>query len=455
MQHWNPGFVVNLLALAVLLALAAGLRNRIGPLRRLGVPDSIVAGIGGLVLGPSVLNVIPFSAPELESLVYHGFALVFIAVGLQRAPSGARPGGARSVAVAIPTAAVIQVCLGLMIVGGWAAAADGLHPGFALLPMLGFSQGPGQALSLGGAWETLGLADGGQLGLSFAALGFASCCAVGIPVIALARRWGWVSPSAHGGPPRTPPGSERPSTAVMEPLTASVVAIGVVYAGAFALISGLVRILPPGSSLIPTAWGFHFIVGALLAMAVRRGAIRLRTDGVFDDRLLGRLAVLAVDVTTAAALAAVQLAVVGRWWLPVLVITIVVTVVTLIVCLWLGRRAFPQAPFEHAIAMFGMLTGTLPTGLALLRTLDPQLRGPVARNMALGVTGSVLLTAPLMVALLPFAVSLWAHGPAIALGVPLALALVYLVGLGFAWRFMTPLALLRPLRRLWPSTPDP
>ncbi|MBV1858284.1 MAG: hypothetical protein KUG77_07720, partial [Nannocystaceae bacterium] len=186
MQHWNAGIVVNLLVMAVLLALAAGLRNRIAPLRRLAIPDCIIAGTIGLALGPSALGVIPLSIPDLELLVYHGFALVFIAVGLQRTGAGTQPGGARSVAIAIPTLSVIQITIGLLVVGLW-ELWGGLHPGFSLLPMLGFSQGPGQALSLGGAWEADGFVDGAQLGLTFAAAGFATCILLGVPTIAWAR----------------------------------------------------------------------------------------------------------------------------------------------------------------------------------------------------------------------------------------------------------------------------
>ncbi len=449
MQHWNAGIVVNLLAMAVLLALAAGLRNRIGPLRRLGIPDCIVAGTLGLALGPSALDVIPLQVQDLELLVYHGFALVFIAVGLQRTAPGTRPGGARSVALAIPTLCVIQLTIGLLAVAAW-ELCGGLHPGFSLLPMLGFSQGPGQALSLGGAWEAHGFVDGAQLGLTFAAAGFATCILLGVPTVAWARRAGWVSTQRATQLPEesTLTQSEAGS---MDPLSSSVVSIGVIYAAVFGFISALVLVLP--ESLIPTAWGFHFVIGALFALAVRRGARALGRESWFHDRLLGRLAVVAVDFTTTAALCAVQLAVLERWFVPVLVISLTIGVVTLWVCLWLARRAFPQEPFEHAIMMFGMATGTLPTGLALLRSVDPDLSGSVARNATLGVSGSIPFMAPLLVGVLPFAVSLWPQGLGAAIGIPLALMLAAAAALALGWRSMTPARPLRPWRSLWP--PDP
>ncbi|MEM6290022.1 MAG: hypothetical protein AAGA54_02120 [Myxococcota bacterium] len=451
MNHWNADFVVNLLALAVLLGLAAGLRNRIAPLRRLRVPDSIVAGAAGLLLGPSVLDVIPFSIPNLELLVYHGFALVFIAVALQRAAPGARPGGARSIAVAIPSISILQVTLALLIVFAW-TLVEPLHPGFTLMPMLGFSQGPGQALSLGGAWESLGFTDGAQLGLTFAALGFASCCVLGIPVVAVARRRGWVHGYQDAEAEVAVATTEGSSHSTMEPLTSSVVAIALVYAAVFGVISALVTVLPDG--LIATAWGFHFIFGALIAMGLRRAAVAAKAEHMFHDRLLSRLAVLAVDVTTVAALSAVKLSVLGAFWLPILVLTVVLSAATLLACLWMARRVFPQEPFEHALLMFGMATGTLPTGLALLRILDPQLRGTVARNATLGVSGSIPFMAPLLVGVLPFAVSLWPEGTTTALGIPLGLMVLYAVGLAIAWRTVTPAQRRGRWTSLWPGDDD-
>jgi ESS family glutamate:Na+ symporter len=449
--HWDAGIVVNLLGLAVLLAIAAWLRNRIGPLRRLAVPDALVAGTIGLLAGPHVLDVAPLSSDDLELVVYHGFAVVFIAVALQAPPPGRRSGGAKSMTVMVPTMAIAQVLVGFAAVAVLNGFASDTPAGFGFLPMLGFSQGPGQALSIAGSWE---LADGGQLGLVFAAIGFAFCCVLGVPLIYLGRKWGWVDTKGFGDaeqvdtPSNAPPPSVAP--AGMEPLTAMVVAIGCIYAAGACVVWGLTALLPEGHPIAPTLWGFHFIAGALVAITVRRVAIALKVDRIFDDAMLARISVIAVDFTTTAALAGVALGVLGRWLIPIAVLCIATAAVTLLLSVWLSRRVFPDRPFEHAVAVYGTSTGTLPTGLALLRILDPGLRGPVARNLALGATGAVPITAPLMLGVLPFAVSLWDQGLAVSLGLPAAMLVAYLGALALAWKWMTPAQLLRPLRRLWP-----
>lgn len=465
MHFWQSdipvsALLVDLAALAGLLAVATLLVRVVPVLRRLSVPVAILAGLLGLGLGPSGAGLVPIHTEAMELLVYHAFALMFIAVGLQSAPRQRRPGAARSLAVGSATIGVIQAILGLTFVAAW-LAIEPLHPGFGLMVTLGFQQGPGQALSLGGAWESSGMLHGGQIGLIFATLGFLYCFALGVPAVWLARRRGLLTPeesvgSASSREPATDlPADSKATTAAQEPLTMQLVIIGCTYIAVFWIITGLVSLLPPGGTLGETMWGLHFILGSLLAIGLRRGARRLGHDGPFHDGMLARISVVTVEVTTAGAISAVRLEVLGAWLVPILLMTLLAGVLTLLGCMWLARRSFPEAPFSHALVLFGMGTGTVSTGLALLRMLDPGLRGPVARNAVIGATASIPFNAPMFLVLIPLvAVPQWSNGPSAALGIPLAALGVYLVALLVSWRLFTPLRLLRPLRSLWPNPAD-
>jgi ESS family glutamate:Na+ symporter len=446
--------LLDLAVLAGLLAVATLLVRGVPLLRRWSVPGAILAGLLGLALGPSGAGIVPLHVPAMELIVYHAFALMFVAVGLQSAPRQRRPGAARSLAVANATVGVTQALLGFAFVAAW-LAVEPLHPGFGLMIMLGFQQGPGQALSLGGAWEAAGMTDGAQIGLVFATLGFVYCFVLGVPAVAIARRRGWITPEDEAGP--APPGTDAipppadPEAAVHEPLSMQLVIMGCVYAVVFAITWGLTSLLPPGGELRETLWGLCFILGSTLAIAVRRGARRLGHDGPFHDGMLSRIAVVGVEVTTAGSIAAVRLEVLGTWLVPILLMTVLAGGLTLLGCWWLARRAFPEAPFAHALVLFGMGTGTLPTGLALLRMLDPELRGPVARNAVIGATASVPFNAPMFLVLIPLvAVPQWSHGTAAALGLPAVALVIYLGALLACWRAFTPFRLLRPLASPWP-----
>jgi glutamate:Na+ symporter, ESS family len=455
-----PGWalLVDLAAVAGLLAVATLLVRWVPLLRRWSVPVAILAGLIGLGLGPSGAGLMPLHAPAMEFLVYHAFALMFVAVGLQSAPRQRRPGAARSLAVANATVGVTQAILGFTFVAAW-LAIEPLHPGFGLMIMLGFQQGPGQALSLGGAWEAAGMTDGAQIGLVFATLGFVYCFVLGVPAVAIARRRGMLTAEdevsvAPPGYDAIPPPSDPDSPVGQEPLSMQLVIMGCVYLGVFGAVWGLVSLLPAGGELGETLWGLHFIVGSLLAIAVRRGARRLGHDGPFHDGMLARISVVGVELTTAGSIAAVRLDVLGAWLVPILIMTLVAGVLTLLGCWWLARRAFPEAPFAHALVLFGMGTGTLSTGLALLRMLDPELRGPVARNAVIGATASIPFNTPMFLVIIPLiAVPQWGNGTAAALGIPLIGLGVYLAALLVSWRLFTPFRLLRPLASPWPPLP--
>ena len=47
--------------------------------------------------------------------------------------------------------------------------------------------------------------------------------------------------------------------------------------------------------------------------------------------------------------------------------------------------------------MYGMLTGTISSGVLLLRELDPHMETPAANNLVLGSSFGIMLGAPLLV----------------------------------------------------------
>lgn len=456
MGYFDGGYVQDLLIITALIAVAAGLRRALPPLQRLGMPDALIAGIVGLLLGPSVVGLLPFSPERLETVIYHALALVFIAVSLQAPPAGERSGTARSIAFAIPAIATIQGVIGLVCVLGWNLAAGGpeLHAGFAMMLPLGFNQGPGPAMTLGSAWESnAGMTDGAQIGLIMAAAGYAWCCLIGVGLVAWGRRRGWHETRGRAErdgraeqvhPERPPP--RRASLGGLEPLTAQFVAIAIAYLATWVFLDHVGPLLPAKHQ--STLWGFHFLIATGFALALRPVCARLPGGNPLDDDLLARISSVIVDVATCAALSAVSVKVLGEHLAPVLLIACVGGTATLIACVWMARRAFPTAPFEHAIVTYGSLTGTATTGMALLRMLDPQLAGPAARNYVLAVTPSALLGLPLFV-MMPIPVLGYpGEYPGKALLV-LGLLAGYAVVVVVAWRLLAPLRFGKRWWRVW------
>ncbi|MFV8752164.1 hypothetical protein ACNOYE_16575 [Nannocystaceae bacterium ST9] len=464
MEYWTGGVVQDLLYVIVLLALASGLRHAIAPMRKLGVPDALVAGALGMALGPSGVDLLPFSSARLELVIYHLLAIVFIGVTLQSPPTGKAGGAARSIAFAIPAVAVLQCFVGMACVYGWNLARGGpeLHTGFAMLVPLGYNQGPGQAMALGGAWEQqAGFSHGAQLGLIIAASGLFWCCVIGVVLVAWARKRGW---DRTLGPLDTATSDDAASVVKppykharlallgdLEPLTTQLVAVALVYLITWITLDNLSPFMP--EKFRATLWGFHFLIASLFAMAIRPLAHRLPAGNPLDDDLLGRISSTAVDVATCAAISAVKIEILTNYLWPILIAGTVAGVVTMYACLWMARRAFPTEPFAHALITYGSLTGTAATGLALLRMLDPQLEGTAARNYVLSVTPSAALGLPLFVLMQKPVLGFPGDYPSEML-ITGAMLVAYLAILIVVWRLFSPLRFTRPLWKLWPD-PEP
>jgi glutamate:Na+ symporter, ESS family len=90
-----------------------------------------------------------------------------------------------------------------------------------------------------------------------------------------------------------------------------------------------------------------------------------------------------------ATLMAVQVATVLTHILPLFVICLLASVVTLFLLLFFGRR-LGEYSFERLVALFVTTTGMATSGLLLLRIVDPEFKTPVAFEV--GMMNVFLLT---------------------------------------------------------------
>lgn len=117
------------------------------------------------------------------------------------------------------------------------------------------------------------------------------------------------------------------------------------------------------------------------------------------------------------------------------VVSIVGAVATLIFVILLGKIAFKRHPWYYILAMFGMMTGTASTGLALLRGVDPDLQTDVASNLVLGSAIAAPLGIPLM-ALLGLPAMSYVNGTTSYYYIAFIGIFMYLIGIivAIVWR---------------------
>lgn len=451
MQYWADGLIVSLLKLCSLLLLAELLYRKVKLLRQLAIPPALAAGAVGLLLGDQVTGIMPIDTRLLETVVYHSLPLVYLAHGLRPERHAQAGHEARGVAFGVAIVTILQGIIGLALVLIWSSAVGLIHPGFGLLLPLSFSQGPGQALSIGSSWEAGGLVDGGQLGLLYCVFAYLWCIAGGVPLVLLARRRGWIDPLPEEARVERQISVEAGS--LSEGVDRLSVQLGLVagcYLLVYGVVAGLAWLLRDKPGVASILWGFPFIVALFVAAGAK--AVVLKVDGQreLDDRLLCSLGGVVVDVAAIAALSAVRLDVLAQIATPVLLVTTVGGLLTLWTTLWLCARGFARDRFRYFLALYGNLAGTLPMAFALLRLADPDFRTPVARQMLVGIAGTAALCLPVLFGGIIVPVIGWPGNYPNALLITLGGISLYAAILMVAWARWGGFRWLRPLWSPWP-----
>jgi ESS family glutamate:Na+ symporter len=71
-------------------------------------------------------------------------------------------------------------------------------------------------------------------------------------------------------------------------------------------------------------------------------------------------------------------------------------VVTFLYLRWVCKKLYPGYHHEGFLSMYGMLTGTISSGVLLLREVDPEFRTPASNNLILGSSFGIAFGFPLL-----------------------------------------------------------
>lgn len=408
------GVMLQMGIIAGILLLANLLRRKLPFVKKSLMPTAVLGGF--LLLLLRVSGLVPINLSILEMVTYHGIALGFIAMSLKVPERGGalagRLDGPKSGALIVSTY-VVQGILGLAVSLGLAYT---IMPGFfkasgILLPM-GYGQGPGQANNIGSTYENLGFAGGRSFGLSIAAAGYLSACVVGVIYLNYLQRKGRISTisgeeiSGSVTVETFQNENEIPISESVDKLSVQAAFVLVVYLFSYLAIWGLssaAGLLGPGvaNTISTLLWGFNFIVGSVVAIILRSVMKKLRSVHVINRQyqnnyLLSRISGLAFDVMIIAGIASIEIKDLQGYWLPFLLMTVPGAVVTLWYLQWLCKKVYPNYYYEGLLSMYGMLTGTISSGVLLLREVDPDYKTPAANNLVLGSSFAIIFGAPML-----------------------------------------------------------
>jgi glutamate:Na+ symporter, ESS family len=410
--------IISFGLLSVFLLFGLFLRAKIAFFQNYLIPSCMIGGFAGLI----ILNALPISLniDFFEAFTYHLFTISFISVGLTAFAGDGRKRGetsptARGIAKGVIWGGLIegitlsvQSLVGCTLVFVFVFFGFDLFPTFGLFAPLGFTQGPGQALSFGKVWEGFGFENAATIGLIFATAGFLFAFFVGVPMVS----WGIRKIRGKGekaiipdevlkgyfpkGFERESAGMQTTHSANLDSLAFQTGLVGAVYL----LTYGFVALLnaPFSESIGRLNWGFAFFHGLLVALFVGWVMKKTGVSHLIDKTVQKRVTGWSIDFLIVSTIFAIKPAIVVKFIIPILVISLASGIATTLVVVFFGRR-LTEYNLERMVLLYGTCTGTLSSGLLLLRIVDPKLDSPVAIEAGILAIGALpfVLTSMLLV----------------------------------------------------------
>ena len=121
---------------------------------------------------------------------------------------------------------------------------------------------------------------------------------------------------------------------------------------------------------------------------------------ITNDYILSNFSSLFFNIMITGAVLTITIDFLSEFGWLLMIISLAGGVATLFYLRFLTKRVYPKFKEEYFVGLFGMLTGTASTGIALLKGLDRNMESPVAEEMVLGSGTAITLALPLFAILM-------------------------------------------------------
>ena len=383
------------------------IRTRVPYIKKLYIPSALLGGLVVLILKliPAVNGFI--DNVTMQVIAYHCLGLGFAAMALKTMKSKRSVSTTKIVESGAIMAGsyLIQAIVGLVISIAAFFIADYFFAAGLILPM-GFGQSTGSALSWGSNYETsYGFTGGASYGLAVAAIGFIVGSVIGVAYMNIAGRRGKVTlrrVGRRGDEPEKADKNEIPNSESIDKLSIQACFIVLAYIMSY----GFMRLLSLTgvSAISDLAWGLNFMWALLFGFIIKLVLNALNKKGVVrrhyvNNNLMDRMSGFMFDMMIVSGVIAIDFEAVYMN-LPLLIVTCVVgTIVTFIYVKVATKSTYKGYELESFLTNFGTVTGTVSTGMILLREIDPGYVTPASSNIVLQNIPSLVLLAPLLLTL--------------------------------------------------------
>ena len=410
------GFIVQLGLLLLFLMLGNILRRKIPLFRNCLIPSALLGG-GLLLIVDIVCKQFGFFLVDnrlMQVITYHCLAIGFAAMSLKTEKSthktnkaqvvefGALQGGTYMLQAFIGLGITLVLFLITRYGGNVISYVCGL-----ILP-LAFGQGPGNALS----WDinftntpAAQFAGNGSFGLSLASIGFVVASVFGVIYINIYKKRGTLSvrkaPSGSVTEQAVADSDELPDNESIDKFTLQVGFVALAYAISFGFMFLLGKLSAFTNSI---AWGFNFLWASLAAMLIKAVVKILRKRRVMNREYINnyqmdRISGFSFDLMIVAGVAAIEINDIKNYIFPIVVLSLVGTVITFIYIRLVAKECFKGFEHEFFLMSFGTLTGTASNGMILTKEIDPALRTPTSSLYILSNFPAMVMIAPLLLLL--------------------------------------------------------
>lgn len=383
----NAMLALGLTSIMICIGLIVRVKFKI--FHKMLLPTSILAGLFGLLVMNSGLITFVQSATYVE-MVNIFFTIVFISIGLTSTSKTDAPSSKNIAKGSLGMGIIWNIFYTLTPVIGALLLFTGIgklfdfNPIYGLMIPFAFAQGPGQAATFGTIMEDqYGIVNAATVGITFASIGFLICFIVGVPLArygikkGLAKNMDSASIQQHVEQgyyseyeERDTLGKETMFTGNLDTMTLHFGIIGLCYVMAY-LMAGAVSLIPGiGESL----GGMLFIYGMFAAYIVKYVMKRMNISYMLDNNFQSKFTGWATDYLIVISFMSITFEVIGQWIIPIIIVSIIIALITLAISLYLGARIGGKNDFERTLGLFGTSTGQVPSGIALVRIVDPSLK---------------------------------------------------------------------------------
>lgn len=390
---------------SVMLCIGVLLRAKVPFLRSMLVPASVIAGILGIIF-INVMGKLDISIGTdtnmLSSIVNNLFTVSFISISLTSSPKGEDNTKKNVLKGAVGLGIVWCLLYALTpIIGTGLIALFGksvnMDSTYGMLIQFAFCQGPGQSAAYGALFEQYGWANATTVAIAFSAIGFIVAFVVGIPAAkmgvkrGIAKNCGKIDDTILKGYLRKEEQTEvmvkdTTCNSNIETLAFHFAIIGL----CFILAVGIAKVLSYIPGFLGTSMsGMMFMNGMYAAYIVKWLLKKMHLDYLLENTLQSKITGWTADYLVVCAFMAVSVSVIKQWIIPMLIVAVVITIVTFLVCFYFGRRFGGSNDFERTLGLYGTCTGTVPSGIALVRIIDPDFK--TTTSVELGACNLVMI----------------------------------------------------------------